>query len=280
MGALHVVCELTRRGVRVWVADALVKYEAPNAEVANEAVPTLRRYKSELLNLLAAPAAFTAAIAEGDDPEFAAVMVLRHWRREPGQVQCANCALLAPVGCLSRVSSVSNPWRELAIFEGARKMVPGDRFRHWCSGFFAREEKTALAQCWLDTLARRNGWEPAEPAAAPMTEDEARALARFLAFEAADETVVTRAEIMARAHLCQGLRGTLLQVANPVQSWLEELDERFEERAAILNHEAGLPPREAERRALREALQWARDRGCPANLLDRWQRGHQTRESA
>ncbi|BBD77410.1 hypothetical protein [Hydrogenophilus thermoluteolus] len=64
-------------------------------------------------------------------------------------------------------------------------------------------------------------------------------------------------------------------MANPIESLIDELDEHFEERAAILQFEGGLPAGEAERRALRETVEWARGRGCPAAVLSAWRNENQ-----
>ncbi|BBD77409.1 hypothetical protein [Hydrogenophilus thermoluteolus] len=208
MDAAQIILELARHGVAVSLTDRGT-IRCP-ATVGDEVLSAIKANKSTLVELLTPPAPFVAAIADGDPPSYAAIEALRHWRRDnPEPVRCADCALLAPVGCLSKSSSIRNPRRDLAVLKNGRAVIEGDRLEHQCSGFYSHEEAAALARCWLETLARRYGWTPETPSE-PMAENESRTIARFLAVEASTETVVSRAEIVARGHLCRRLRETLL----------------------------------------------------------------------
>lgn len=211
--AIKMVSELARRGVTISLTDrGTIRYPVT---AGDETVSAIKANKSALVELLAPPAPFVAAIADGDPPSYAAIEALRRQRRDNLEpVRCADCALLAPVGCLSRASNVRNPRRDLAVLKNGRAVIEGDRLEHQCSGFYSHEEAAALARCWLEALARRSDWEPESPCE-PMAEDESRTIARFLTIEANGETVMSRAEIMARTHLCQRLRTVLLQVAQP-----------------------------------------------------------------
>ncbi len=213
MNAAQIILELARRGVVVSLTDRGT-IRCP-ATIGYAALSAIKAARQTLVELLTPPAPFVAAIADGDTPDFAAIEALHQRRRDTHEpLRCADCALLVSVGCLSKASNIRNPRRDLAVLKNGRAVIEGDRLEHQCSGFYSHEEAAALARCWLETLARRYGWTPESPSE-PMAESESRSIARFLAVEAGGETVVTRAEIMARAHLCRRLRTVLLQVAQP-----------------------------------------------------------------